>query len=81
MEQLQHLQRLLEPFEEPQKNIQPNLVTRDGELVQELDKMRMLVARLGGRIAQQKKSSDSQGSHDYTFPGSDRKLDALLDMT
>ncbi|KAJ5127010.1 hypothetical protein N7448_007789 [Penicillium atrosanguineum] len=48
LDQLRHLQRLTEPFKDPQKNIQPNLVTRDGELIQELENMRMLVARVGG---------------------------------
>ncbi|CAI7632291.1 unnamed protein product [Penicillium bialowiezense] len=40
LDQLQHLRRLLEPFEDPQKDIQPNLITKDGELVQELERMR-----------------------------------------
>jgi hypothetical protein len=81
LDQLQHLQQLLEPFQDPQKNIQPNLVTRDGELVRELEKMRMLVARVGGRIAQQKKSGRGvESTHDYSLPGPDRRLEALLDM-
>ncbi|KAI9835981.1 MAG: hypothetical protein M1837_003548, partial [Sclerophora amabilis] len=45
-----HLQRLLEPFKNPQENVQPNLVTRDGELGKELDRMRILMARVAGRI-------------------------------
>lgn len=78
LDQLQHLQQLLEPFQDPQKNIQPNLVTRDGELVQELEKMRMLVARVGGRIAQQQKSGRGvESPPDYSLPGSDRRLEAL----
>ncbi|PYI32350.1 putative kinetochore protein fta4 [Aspergillus indologenus CBS 114.80] len=81
LNQLRQLQRLLEPFQNPQANIQPNLVTRDGELVQELDKMRMLVARVGGRIEQGKKklNSDEQKAS-YSLEG-DEKLEALLDMT
>ncbi|KAJ5618893.1 hypothetical protein N7510_002877 [Penicillium lagena] len=80
LDQLQHLQHLLEPFQDPQKHIQPNLVTRDGELVQELEKMRMLVARVSGRIAQQKKSGRGvESTDDYSLPGSDRRLAALLD--
>ncbi|PYH98558.1 kinetochore protein fta4 [Aspergillus ellipticus CBS 707.79] len=80
LDQLRQLQRLLEPFQEPQKNIQPNLVMRDGELAQELEKMRMLVARVGGRIEQGKKKTDNQGN-DTAYVGCDQKLDALLDMT
>jgi hypothetical protein len=36
--------------DEPQTNVQPNLVTRDGELSQELDRMRVLMARVTGRV-------------------------------
>lgn len=60
-------------------DIQPNLVTRDGELIQEMEKMRMLVARVGGRIAQQKRSGNIQEGQEYLLPGSDRRLEALLD--
>lgn len=79
LDQLQHLRRLLEPFEN-QKDIQPNLITRDGELVQELERMRMLVARVGGRIAQQKKNSGVPETQNYSLPGSDRRLQALFNM-
>ncbi|KAK2807964.1 hypothetical protein FQN50_005206 [Emmonsiellopsis sp. PD_5] len=48
--QYKQLQELLQPFREPQTTIQPNLVTRDGELGQELDRMRMLVAKVTGRV-------------------------------
>ncbi|EAW07545.1 kinetochore subunit FTA4 family protein [Aspergillus clavatus NRRL 1] len=80
LNQLRRLQSLLEPFLEPQKNIQPNLVMRDGELVQELEKMRMLVARVGGRIGQSKGSQNTEGTPPYAL-GSDEKLAALLDMS
>ena len=80
LDQLQHLRRLLEPFEDPQRDIQPNLITKDGELVKELEKMRMLVARVGGRIAQHKKSRGVPETYDYSLPGSDQRLEALLDM-
>lgn len=79
LDQLQHLQHLLDPFKQPQKDIQPNLVTRDGELAQELEKMRMLVARVGGRIAQQKRGSNIPEDREYLLPGSERRLEALLD--
>ena len=81
LDQLQQLQRLLEPFAEPQQNIQPNLITRDGELVQELEKMRMLVARVGGRIGQKKRPRGNSEAGNASYPtGSDQKLEALLDM-
>lgn len=58
--------------------IQPNLVTRDGELAQELEKMRMLMARVSGRISQQK-PRQTQGGEEYLLPGSDQRLEALMD--
>lgn len=81
LDQLRKLQRLLEPFAEPQQNIQPNLITRDGQLVQELEKMRMLVARVGGRIGQKKRPRGNSEAENASYPtGSDQKLEALLDM-
>ncbi|KAL2353565.1 kinetochore complex Fta4 of Sim4 subunit, or CENP-50-domain-containing protein [Cryomyces antarcticus] len=44
------LQQLLDPFRDPQKVVQPNLVTREGELADELARMRALSARVAGRI-------------------------------
>jgi hypothetical protein len=74
------MQRLLGPFKDPQNDIQPNLVTRDGELVQELEKMRMLAARVGGRVSQQKQGRfNTQESQEYLLPGSGPRIGALLD--
>ncbi|KAJ5301389.1 hypothetical protein PENANT_c023G02892 [Penicillium antarcticum] len=81
LDQLHYLRRLLEPFEDPPKNIQPNLITKDGELVQELEKMRMLVARVGGRISHQTQSSGVPETHESSLPGSDQRLEALMDMS
>jgi negative regulator of sigma E activity len=79
--QYKQLEALLQPFKDPQKNLQPNLVTRDGELIQELDKMRMLVARVAGRLSQSK--GIQQGDESATVPSMDpdEKLAALLEMT
>ncbi|KAL4934599.1 kinetochore subunit FTA4 family protein [Aspergillus undulatus] len=78
--QLRQLQLLLEPFSEPQSNVQPNLVTKDGELVQELEKMRMLVARVSGRMAQSRADKNTEGADVSYMLGSEQKLAALLDM-
>lgn len=43
------MQELLRPFGEPEK-VQENLVTRNGEVEMELERMRMLLARVGGRV-------------------------------
>lgn len=82
LNQLRQLEQLLKPFKQPQKNVQPNLVVRDGELAQELEKMRMLVARVGGRIGQKKrKRDDGKESNTAYSLGSEQRLEALLDMT
>ena len=52
----QLLQMLL-PIKDPKNNIQPNLVTKDGELGKELEKMKVLMVRLGEKV----KSSDIGG--------------------
>ncbi|KAL4774724.1 kinetochore Sim4 complex subunit Fta4 [Aspergillus nidulans var. acristatus] len=80
LDQLRLLQRLLEPFREPQTNVQPNLVTKDGELVRELEKMRMLVARVSGRIAQSQAANNDGGGEVSYVLDTERKLAALLDM-
>ncbi|KAE9961939.1 hypothetical protein BLS_001092 [Venturia inaequalis] len=45
-----HLQSLMEPFKDPQNSIQPNLVTRDGPLADELAKSKALGIRVAGRL-------------------------------
>ncbi|KAH8698438.1 kinetochore complex Fta4 of Sim4 subunit, or CENP-50-domain-containing protein [Talaromyces proteolyticus] len=69
------LEALLEPFKNPQQNIQPNLVTRDGELVQEIDKMRMLIARVSERVHN---SRVTQPDHPASSTDPNEKLAALL---
>lgn len=48
---LRRMRGLLEPFEEVD-GVQENLVTRNGEVETELQRMRMLLARVGGRVSQ-----------------------------
>jgi hypothetical protein len=80
--QYKQLEGLLEPFKNPQENIQPNLFTRDGELVREIDKMRMLVARVAGRVNSSRVvRTDDDGSEAILSTDPDARLAALLDMT
>jgi hypothetical protein len=53
VDQVRALLDLLSPLKDPEENVQGNLVRRDGELVEELDKMRVLVARAIGVIGRQ----------------------------
>lgn len=52
LQQYRHMVAMLEPLDDPQTNIQPNLVTRDGQLSLELDRMRILLARVTSRVTE-----------------------------
>lgn len=54
LQRYRRLRELLQPYEEPQTRIQPNLVTKDGELGRELERMRALLARVTARMGEQK---------------------------
>ena len=45
------VQRLIEPLKNPQQNVQPSLVTREGQLADELARMKTLGIRVAGGIA------------------------------
>lgn len=47
----ENLQTMLRPFENARETVQPNLVTRDGALAHELERMRILLAKVTGRLA------------------------------
>ena len=83
LEQYRHLQSMLAPFENAQENVQPNLVTRDGELGKELERMRVLLARLTGR-AEEMKSRGGAGAESRemsTEVANQQKLAAVMDLT
>jgi hypothetical protein len=75
------LQTLLEPFTNAQENVQPNLVTRDGELGRELEKMRILLARVTGRISEMKGHGLVSHSDGTTAVSDEQKLAAVMDLT
>jgi hypothetical protein len=54
------LSTLLEPIRDPTHNIQPNIVTRDGPLADELTRCRALAVRVGGRLGDWEGSSQQQ---------------------
>ncbi|EDN04780.1 predicted protein [Histoplasma mississippiense (nom. inval.)] len=74
------LRELLEPFKDPQINIQPNLVTRDSPLGQEIDRMRMLVAKVTSRVGRGGRNAELEGAS-QSINDHDAKLSAVLDMT
>lgn len=81
--QYKHLQQLLEPFKDPQVNVQPNLVTKDGELGKELDRMRVLIARVASGMVKLKESGDvspQKQEEVHRELSSEEKLAAILRM-
>lgn len=80
--QYKRLKSLLEPFEDPLNTIQPNLATRDGELRAELDRMRMLLAKVASKVGKiQSDPQNSEKEEGEAIMDTDDKLARLLDMT
>jgi len=77
------LKEMLAPFENAKENIQPNLITRDGEMERELERMRMLVARVAGRIeALPERTADrDEEEMDVDVPDEERKVNELFGLT
>jgi Kinetochore complex Fta4 of Sim4 subunit, or CENP-50 len=76
-----HLQTLLEPFTDAQETIQPNLVARDGELGKELERMRVLLARVTGRVKEMKDTGVTSHSPGTGSMSNEQKLAAVMDLT
>ncbi|OLN81132.1 Kinetochore protein fta4 [Colletotrichum chlorophyti] len=53
VERLRRMQALLDPFrsDDAGAGVQENLITRDGEVEKEMERMRALLARVGGRVS------------------------------
>jgi hypothetical protein len=80
LEGYKQLQKLLEPLERAQEYVQPNLVTRDGELSKELDRMRVLLARVTGKVGKVKrKNGDVKGLGQGL--SEQQRLQAAMDLT
>ncbi|KIW00302.1 hypothetical protein, variant [Verruconis gallopava] len=81
LERYKRLQRLLEPLENPQQSVQPNLVTRDGPLADELARSKTLGIRVAGGLARrnergERSSASENGDIDMVDEG--QKVAALL---
>ncbi|OHE90591.1 hypothetical protein CORC01_14117 [Colletotrichum orchidophilum] len=89
VERLRRMKALLDPFriEDAGAGVQENLVTRDGEVEKEMEKMRVLLARVGGRVGLLPESTESTNQRkeadslivEPVATGEKRKLDDLLD--
>ncbi|KAK2744156.1 hypothetical protein FQN57_004416 [Myotisia sp. PD_48] len=80
LSQYTQLTELLVPFNEPQTNIQPNLVTKDGQLGPELDRMRMLLAKATSRIERLQPHNSTRRSEETSQIDSEQRLAKLLDL-
>ncbi|KAF3482541.1 uncharacterized protein GIQ15_05300 [Arthroderma uncinatum] len=79
--QYKRLKRLLEPFEDPMNTIQPNLATRDGQLGAELDRMRMLLAKVASKVGRAQNLNSTSEQETEPVMDAEEKLARLLDMT
>ncbi|KIX05749.1 uncharacterized protein Z518_03721 [Rhinocladiella mackenziei CBS 650.93] len=83
--QYRHWRKLLEPLDDPQSNVQPNLVTRDGELSKELNRTRVLLARVTGRVSEIGNSSeprtDTSTSQTKLAQTDQQKLARVMELT
>lgn len=89
LERLQRMKALLDPFrsDDAGTGVQENLVTRDGEVEREMEKMRVLLARVGGRVSLLPEPTESGSLFreddslivEPVAKGEKRKLDDLLD--
>jgi hypothetical protein len=77
MEGYRALQEVLEPLEGSRENVQPNLVTRDGELGRELDRMRVLCARVASGVGEVQGEEKGLGEG----VGERERLKGALDLT
>lgn len=88
VEKLRRMKALLDPFrsDDSGAGVQENLVTRDGEVEKEMEKMRGLLARVGGRVSLLPDSGDYGSLQrdeesrrvEPVSTGEKRKLDDLL---
>lgn len=59
---LKGMRELMEPFEGGTEGVQDNLLTRGGEVERELERMRILLARVGGRVGHLLERREEDGS-------------------
>jgi hypothetical protein len=71
------LGEMIVPLEGARENVQPNLVTKDGELGRELERMRVLCAR----VAAQVEGGLSEGSGLGEGVGERERLRGVMDLT
>ena len=74
------LKELLGPFENVQEGTQGNLVTRDGELAREMERMRGLIARVVGRLGVEGGVEREGGGEERESRTFDEKLKMVMEV-
>lgn len=77
---MKQLRDYLKPFKDAQENIQPNLVTKDGELSKELERMKVLLARVGEKMAVSKRKEGDSWITRAEEWDEKRNIEAILDQ-
>jgi hypothetical protein len=83
LEQYRQLQKLLKPLKNPQESVQPNLVTRDSLLADELAKSKALGIRVAGGIARMNErggSEERDEDDDIVMVNESQKLATILNQ-
>jgi hypothetical protein len=62
LEQYRRLKEIIEPLQDPQQNVQPDLVTRDGPLAEELAKTKALGIRVAAGVARRNDRNEGSGA-------------------
>ena len=72
------LKQELEPLGDAKENVQENLCTRDGPVEAELQKMRMLLARVKGRLETMGGSEQGRSREEVDLDGDEAKAVLVL---
>ncbi|KAF7881296.1 hypothetical protein EAF00_011969 [Botryotinia globosa] len=80
LEQCKAAKKLLEPFDQAERNIQENIVTKNGEIEKELERMRMLMLRVERGIVGLE-GKDGEDHMDVDLEEDDREKLRFLGIT
>ena len=76
--QTKQLKEILRPFERAQEDVQPNLVTEDGELARELERMKALLARVADNMVGLERSKEPEDREKDVGMDATAKIDVIL---
>ncbi len=71
--------KMLELLDDPKENVQENLCTKDGDVEAELQRMRMLLARVQGRLETQDEGQSHDDGMELDAVDGEKRVKALFD--